>query len=278
MSSGVACIKGTSIPKVIYMCYKHKRIPPKVIHNWQRLNPDFKVFLFDDRDCFRFLAEHFGKQFAVMFKGIPDGAIKADFWRVCVLHKMGGVYADVDIDPKIGIESFVESGVDFLTCNSMWREPNSLGPLNPHLIMAPPGSPLLKSCIARYLHLFKAKLYGYWLWSVTHVLGSVLDDATSGTSKSEVLSVLTSNTGLKIQLLRESGPSGEIIKGDSPLVGCYYGGREVLRNRYADYGKWSVRTESETHRRNGTHVGIKGLGPLRKVAVSQWTSSSFRRF
>ena len=34
-------IEGTRIPKTIYICFKHKRLPPKVIKNWETLNPDY---------------------------------------------------------------------------------------------------------------------------------------------------------------------------------------------------------------------------------------------
>ena len=91
-------IEGTRIPKTIYICFKHKRIPSKVIANWKRLNPDYNVFLFDDEDCVRFLTEQYGPVFAHIFRSIPDGAIKSDFWRVCVLysrHTSSKVYIGV---------------------------------------------------------------------------------------------------------------------------------------------------------------------------------------
>ena len=84
--------------------------------------------------------------------------------------------------------------------------------------------------------------------------------------------------GLKVQFLQEHGPGGETIVGESPLVGCYYHGTEVLKNRYADYKDWSVRTEGEVKRRNANNVGIKELGPLRRVDASRWKSSNLRQF
>lgn len=277
----MSLIEGTFIPKTIYLCYKHKRIPHKVIANWQRLNPDFKILLFDDKDCIRFLEEQLGSNYASIFRKIPDGAIKADFWRVCVLYKMGGVYADVDIEPIKPISSFVEKGIDMLTCHSMWPPARGKGPdvLNPHFIMAPPGSPILKLCINSYFKLLLTQsIYDYWLWSITGIMAAALRDITvSGAIEGKPNNIATDG-GLKVQFLQEHGPGGETIVGESPLVGCYYHGTEVLKNRYADYKNWSVRMEGETKRRNASHVGIKQLAPLRRVDTSRWKSSNLRQF
>ena len=277
----MSVIEGTNIPKTIYMCFKHKRIPPKVIGNWQRLNPDFRVFLFDDNDCIQFLMQYYGLQFVHIFKSIPDGAIKSDFWRVCVLYKLGGVYADVDIEPVEPISNFVEEGVHMLTCHSMWA-PKFSGrgsdTMNPHFIAACPGSPILNKCINSYLKLLGQAKYDYWVWSITGIMAAALRDVTQGNNIIDKQSNITTDDGLKLQFLKEQGPGGGIIAGDSPLVGCYYNGREVFKNRYADYKYWNVRTENETKRRNATNVGIKGIGPLRRASITKWQSSNMRRF
>ena len=109
-------------------------------------------------------------------------------------------------------------------------------------------------------------------------MAAALRDVTQGNNIIDKQSNITTDNGLKLQFLKEQGPGGEIIAGDSPLVGCYYNGKEVLKNRYADYKHWSVRTESEAKRRNATNVGIKGIGPLRRTNMSKWESSNMRRF
>ena len=112
--------------------------------------------MFDDNDCERFLLEHYGPRFAFIFKSIPDGAIKSDFWRVCILYKMGGVYADADIHPLTPISQFVQHGIHMLTCHSMWdyrHEADGPSSLNPHFIISEPGSPILKKCIDNYVRL-----------------------------------------------------------------------------------------------------------------------------
>ena len=275
-------IEGTRIPKTIYICFKHKRIPSKVIANWKRLNPDYNVFLFDDEDCVRFLTEQYGPVFAHIFRSIPDGAIKSDFWRVCVLYKLGGVYADVDIHPLKSISEFLEPGVHMLTCHSMWesRQPGS-GPdsINPHFIACEAGSLILKRCINTYLKLVSAKaLYDYWLWSITGIMAAALRDTVTKETLDGKPSYAETSNGLVIQFLHEHGPNGETIAGDSPLVGCYKGNVEVLKNRYEDYKHWNTRNEFETRRRLANNRGIKGVTPLRRVDTSKWASNFLRRF
>ena len=275
-------IDGTRIPKNIYICFKHKRLPPKVMANWKRLNPDYNVFLFDDKDCIRFLMQYYGPRFVHIFNSIPDGAIKSDFWRVCILYKLGGVYADADIEPLKPIKEFVNPGIHMLTCHSMWNPSRpSTGPdtFNPHFIICEAGSPILRHCITSYLKLASSKtMYNYWLWSVTGVMAAAFRDTITNETLFDKPSRVKTDTGLLIQFLHEHGPNGEVIPGESPLVGCYSDGVEVLKNRYEDYKHWNTRTEFETRRRLATDRGIKGVTPLRRVDTSIWSSNSMRQF
>ena len=65
--------------------------------NWKRFNPDFEIKLFDNNMCEEFLNNNFSIKHATIFRYISDGPIKADFWRVCVLYKNGGIYIDADM-------------------------------------------------------------------------------------------------------------------------------------------------------------------------------------
>ena len=99
--SNATIVKGGSnkIPKVIYICYKTKNIPEYIIPNWKKLNPDYKIKLYDNQDCIDFLEKEFGSEYVDTFNYIKDGPIKADFWRCCIIYKYGGIYADIDIKP-----------------------------------------------------------------------------------------------------------------------------------------------------------------------------------
>lgn len=263
------------IPKNIFLCYKHKQLPDKVIGNWQRLNPEYKIMLFDDLDCFMFIKQHYDEKLALMFKKIPDGAIRADLWRVCILYHFGGVYADADIEPLEPISSFIEEGVDFLTCrsNNVIISNSYKLQVNPHFIMSKPKSEILKLCIERYTSFADIfNQYDYWRWSIVHVIGSVFNKIVSNDTMADFHNVTLKHdlfktiNGITVQLINENDTNkvnskqqilfGNKNKGkhfnaynESTSEACYYKDMIVLKNRYVDYDKWSVRSNAEHIRR-----------------------------
>lgn len=150
------------IPSNIYICYKNKDIPSFVMRDLKSLNPGYEVSLFDDDDCRQFLGDNFGGVAADCFSWIPNGAIKADFWRVCVLLHHGGVYFDIDVHHSLGIDEYLEPEATFLTSTSA-----SPGHMNPIALMSKAGNAVLELCAYVYIERFKRKIpYHYWGWSV----------------------------------------------------------------------------------------------------------------
>lgn len=89
-----------SIPKIIYQTWKTKNLDQKlqnVIDKIQKLNPDYKIILFDDNDIENWIKENFKNEIILnTFKKIKVGAGKADFWRYLILYMNGGIYLDID--------------------------------------------------------------------------------------------------------------------------------------------------------------------------------------
>ena len=88
-----------SIPKVIYQTWKTKDLHTnciKIKDNIQRLNPNYKMILFDDLDMEEFIKNNFDEYTYNCYLKLNIGASKADFWRYCVLYINGGVYLDID--------------------------------------------------------------------------------------------------------------------------------------------------------------------------------------
>ena len=101
--------KSRIIPKIIYICNKNiQDIPTQLIDKWKQLNPDYKIELFGDAECGSFIENNFGLAHRQNFDKIPDGPIKADFWRTCILYVKGGVYVDVDIVPLQSIDYIIK--------------------------------------------------------------------------------------------------------------------------------------------------------------------------
>lgn len=87
------------IPKIIYQTWKTKNLPQSCIdikNNIQKLNPDYKMLLYDDKDIDNFIKSNFDEYTYNSFLELDVGAAKADFWRYCILYKYGGIYLDID--------------------------------------------------------------------------------------------------------------------------------------------------------------------------------------
>lgn len=145
------------------MC--NRTISPKDVtfsNNWTRLNPDYETKLYDNEMCRTFLLNEYGELHANIFDFLVDGPIKADFWRICILYKYGGVYCDMDNVPLVSFCEFIEEDVDFVTCSSY-----SDFDFNPNLIMSTKECSFLKDCMEWYIRKYnKQDKYDYWDWSV----------------------------------------------------------------------------------------------------------------
>lgn len=66
------------------------------------------------------------------------------------LYVHGGVYADVDVAPVVGLQAFVQPSDTFVTPGSQ-----TTSWLNPVLIVARPREPLLKVTMQKMLHRYR---------------------------------------------------------------------------------------------------------------------------
>ena len=99
------------IPKVIYQSWKTKELKNDMLNNvkkLQSLNPEYKYVLYDDNDCQNFILENFGINYANAFDVLIPGAFKCDLWRYAMLYINGGVYLDIDMEPKIPFREILE--------------------------------------------------------------------------------------------------------------------------------------------------------------------------
>ena len=104
--------------KTIYMTYK-KNIPEKVEKRWIKYNNDYKIDFSLDNDCLEFLENNFNNNIYNLFKEINKGMYKADLWRLCILYKNSGVYADVDLVPYLNINK-LDKNITFYSCLSIY--------------------------------------------------------------------------------------------------------------------------------------------------------------
>ena len=235
------------IPKIIYLSYKTKDIPEYIIKKWNEVYPDYEVKLYDNNDCINFLKTEYNDEYVDIFNYIKDGPIKADFWRICILYKYGGIYSDIDIEPLINIEKIMLPDTTFITCLSATSKN-----INPHFIVAEPRHKVLKMCIDKYLEMYRdKKKYTYWGWSIVYVMKDVLREIFDKYITEDGIYYdkdITEQQGLgnKYQFLKEvSTWSMSIFDFNSlwlrltntgrKLLYCKYNNIKVLNNKYDGY-------------------------------------------
>jgi FkbM family methyltransferase len=159
--------------KIIHIT--HKTIDEKLLEvkkQWEVLNPEYTVVLYDDKKCIEIFSNYYGNKFCDIFNFIKDGPIKCDFFRVCLIYIFGGIYVDADIKPLIPIKDYVDDDVDLMTCISYnYKRCLSKGDFvyNPQMIVAKKYSENLLDIIHEYEKLYdnKDKInYDYWRWSI----------------------------------------------------------------------------------------------------------------
>jgi mannosyltransferase OCH1-like enzyme len=223
-----------TIPKVIYMCCKDKKnIPTKVKQNWYDLNPNYKIELYDDKECHDYLVKEFGKEYGGFYNEIPFGPIKADLWRLCILYKNGGVYSDIDIHPLQSIDNIIANdSVTFCSVLSTFK--NNIFQA---FIYTTKGNTILKKCIDYMFEKRKliqnTKNIGnprggfYWKISGTHDMYRTLKEELN---VNNIESKIYKTSKQTIKILDEYTP-GKTTK-DCKVR---FNGTDLLKSRYSDY-------------------------------------------
>lgn len=157
-----------SFPKIIHLTHKNYESLQISSQAWSSLNPEYKIELYDDERCIQELRNNFGELYCDIFNYIPDGQIKSDFFRICILYIYGGVYSDNDVIPYVPIREFAENNIDFLTCISYnYKLTSESYNYNPQFIISKPKNEYLYDVIKKYLEMYiNGVEYKYWDWSI----------------------------------------------------------------------------------------------------------------
>ncbi|ODT70028.1 MAG: hypothetical protein ABS75_14445 [Pelagibacterium sp. SCN 63-23] len=108
--------KPMTIPKILHFTWKTKtltKFAQQIWDDWARTHPDWEMRLWDDADIRQLVAEHYPAHLAT-FDGYPSGIFRADAFRFFVLHRHGGVYADLDVVPKGRLDGLCADSVCFV--------------------------------------------------------------------------------------------------------------------------------------------------------------------
>ena len=162
------------IPRHIHFCDKTSaRLTEPRRARWLQLNPNFLLSLHEDAECAAWMARRFGGDVGELYRALP-GPIKANLWRVAYLHEFGGVYADVDVEPVLGLERVLDADDSFVTSGSAFARA-----VNPILIVARPREPLLNRTLARMLRYYRAHPINYARYSICLQMWEEMDESWS---------------------------------------------------------------------------------------------------
>jgi len=158
------------IPKDIYITCKNKSDYSEILlKNLLEENPGFTINIYGDKECINFLDKYFGKDYVNFFDTIPDGAIKADFWRACILYIFGGIYLDADVIMKIPLIKLIDRNTYFVTSGS--KDKNRM---NPIIIISEKENKILKETIESIYNCRNEK-YNYWKYSICVHMKPIID-------------------------------------------------------------------------------------------------------
>lgn len=153
------------IPNIIHQTFYTKVLPIDIVNIIQRnkrICPHCKFVFYDDNDCDTFIKNNFDDRVYRAFKKINDcyGAMKADFFRYCVLYKIGGIYLDIKSSINIPIFSLImPDDICLLDIprNDLepWRKNNPT--YEQWLLIFAPQHPYLQSMIQLMVHYIENK-------------------------------------------------------------------------------------------------------------------------
>lgn len=215
-----------SIPKVIYFCNKTLHKMKEYSNNWKKLNPEYEIRLCDNTMCETFLLREYSPLHRNIFRFLKDGPIKADFWRICILHKYGGVYSDIDNEPLLPLNQFIEPDVDFVTCSAYMEGYH----FNPNFIISHKNNSILKKCIEWYVTKYnKREHYEYWNWSIMKAFTDVLHLDNYHLNDGIFYLNQDKETQMKIQILKECPGKNHY---DAHNM---FNGKRAFNNRYKEW-------------------------------------------
>ncbi|WP_449395195.1 glycosyltransferase family 32 protein [Devosia riboflavina] len=98
------------IPKILHFTWKSEQLPRQMqayYDAWRRLHPGWDVRLWTDETMRAFVVETY-PDFIATYDAYPKMIQRADSFRYLVLGALGGVYADLDVEPFQSIEGLLQ--------------------------------------------------------------------------------------------------------------------------------------------------------------------------
>ena len=157
----------SKIPKHIFItmpCKDKGVYTMKLVEKNKLFNKDWTFNVYDDYDCDLFIAGLKNDMYKIVYYQLIPGAYKADFIRLLLLYKYGGVYLDAGLELKIQLNKLLMDKHLLLTndltlgfSNGIWNA----------FMAATPKHPFIKMCIKNLVMNVSSFVYGQSSWCVT---------------------------------------------------------------------------------------------------------------
>ena len=153
------------IPNIIHYTFKNYNLPKEIINvieQNKKMCPNCEFRFYDDLACEEFIKGNFPENVYTAYKKINPiyGAMKADFFRYCVLYIIGGIYIDIKTKIKVPIYSLIRPNDICVLDQPRRMEPmrNCAKPTYEQwILMFAPRHPYLKSIISLMVHYIQIK-------------------------------------------------------------------------------------------------------------------------
>ena len=101
----------TKIPKILWQTNFTNKVTLPVYVNYlfnRLMSLDWEYKYVSTEDRLEFIREHGTKEQIEAFEQLTNGASQADFWRLFVLNKVGGVYMDIDAHAVLPLSKLIK--------------------------------------------------------------------------------------------------------------------------------------------------------------------------
>ena len=97
-----------SVSPIIHQITDHRSIPESILA-WKALHPTWEYFLWDAPLIDHFISRYY-PYFLPLYNSFKYSRQKLDLGRICILHRYGGIYADLNLKPVVSMDSFFNHG------------------------------------------------------------------------------------------------------------------------------------------------------------------------
>ena len=154
------------IPSIIHQTWKSRELSEPLAgycSSWRRLNPDCEYRFYDDARCTDFVRSEY-PELAALYDSLPLAIMRADLFRYLVIHRIGGLYCDIDMECLQPFDQFFKMSAAVFAIESRltrkrqrelhYRQPYQIAN---SIFASEAGHPFLKAMIERAVALIRAR-------------------------------------------------------------------------------------------------------------------------